>query len=763
MPRRILSRSLALLCFVLLLTPPAALASSHGVTIHGFPATMEPNKTYTFTVSSSTGDCCSSAAVKLSYPPAVTASPAFYTFSGSFTRTITMTTGSNPGSVTVVATMTLFGSDYTASASGTIVAPQGTSTLSAAPVFPSGLARQVTLQLSRPATSATTFNLNVGGTGAVGALIPASVTVAAGQTQSFFNVTGGNQGDAVITAKSASADFTHAAPLSVKIAGTIGFVGTNFCCVAAGGTTNLNIGLMTWVQPFGPQTTTIPFDVAMTLGGTTGSTLSASTFSYANGDTAKILTVNGGSQIGDATVTFSTSSPYVLTSVTYGVRVRGTISVQGAPSSLSTGQTSGPITLRLSHPSINTFSVNLVLSGSIAGASVSTPSVTFLPGEQTKTFTVTAGTNGGGLQVRPQLAPQPAPPAPPISYYFEQPGPSNINVISGAPTPAGSNITVQPPLPPGATVPLKVTYGEVTTAGTTTQTNVTVAFQPPSGYEIPGSALQFRVNTTATVSAPVTVCGTYPVTAADDPTELRLFKKTAEGWADVTSGLDAANRQLCGELLSLGDGVFAIFRLNSPPVVAAITGPTDVVKAGEPAQFSATFTDADAADVHTGVWVGNDEAIGAAVITKVDGVWTATGNLAFTTAGTHRIYLVIRDGGNASFSPEFEVTVDAAPPVIESVTATPGFLWPPNNKMHGVVLTVSATDDVGTPVCAISGVSMAGITSGDYSVTGSLTLELKATHFNAYAITVTCTDSVGRTAAKAVTVTVDKPKDKKDK
>lgn len=101
------------------------------------------------------------------------------------------------------------------------------------------------------------------------------------------------------------------------------------------------------------------------------------------------------------------------------------------------------------------------------------------------------------------------------------------------------------------------------------------------------------------------------------------------------------------------------------------------------------------------------------------------------------------------------------PPAITSVSATPSVLWPPNNKMVSVSVSVSGT---GFPqaTCQIDSVTSneASTRPGDieWIVTGPLTVDLLAQRAGSgdgrvYTITVSCTNAVG-SAAQAVMVTV---------
>lgn len=115
------------------------------------------------------------------------------------------------------------------------------------------------------------------------------------------------------------------------------------------------------------------------------------------------------------------------------------------------------------------------------------------------------------------------------------------------------------------------------------------------------------------------------------------------------------------------------------------------------------------------------------------------------------------------------VTVkDTTPPVIESSSATPNMLWPPNHKMTKITVGATATDNcTPSPVCAISNVSsdepVNGLGDGDMApdwlITGAMTLNLRAERSGkgdgrVYTITLTCADGRGNSSNGTTSVAV---------
>jgi len=137
-----------------------------------------------------------------------------------------------------------------------------------------------------------------------------------------------------------------------------------------------------------------------------------------------------------------------------------------------------------------------------------------------------------------------------------------------------------------------------------------------------------------------------------------------------------------------------------------------------------------------------------------------TGNL------NEQIYVKPAGGGEeaqlTSGAVNFEATVRKVyAPTITSVTATPSVLWPANNRMVPVTLTVGVSDNSDpAPVCQVTNVaSNEPAVEADWQVTGLLTLDLRALRLGAdrgrvYTITVTCTNSSELSSSAAVTVRV---------
>ena len=133
--------------------------------------------------------------------------------------------------------------------------------------------------------------------------------------------------------------------------------------------------------------------------------------------------------------------------------------------------------------------------------------------------------------------------------------------------------------------------------------------------------------------------------------------------------------------------------------------------------------------------------------------WVLTAARAVNAAGT-----IVGEGTFNGVPSVFRLTklgsvpADTTAPVISGVTANPSTIGLPNGSMVSVSLSVAVTDVVDpAPVCALTSISSAGSTAGDYAVTGPLAASVKAVGGRNYSLTVTCTDASGN-ASTATTV-----------
>ena len=136
--------------------------------------------------------------------------------------------------------------------------------------------------------------------------------------------------------------------------------------------------------------------------------------------------------------------------------------------------------------------------------------------------------------------------------------------------------------------------------------------------------------------------------------------------------------------------------------------------------------------------------------------------------GTNLVRVSVTDDGtNFVTCDSFVVVVDTTPPVIQSITATPSTLWPPNHRMVPIRLNVRATDDCGPVTWRISSIHSSeavdaigsGHTSPDWLIAGPHRAMLRAERSGrgpgrVYTIGVEVSDLSGNTTNGNVYVTV---------
>jgi probable HAF family extracellular repeat protein len=184
--------------------------------------------------------------------------------------------------------------------------------------------------------------------------------------------------------------------------------------------------------------------------------------------------------------------------------------------------------------------------------------LSMLPGT---TFTLAGGINNLGqvaggsgdyaaVWSGPGSAFAPAPPPPPPPPVTSGPGA----------TPTGSNVSVEPKDPvTGATVTaVDLTFDNVSGAGTTTVAlkSIDEGSSPPApvGFQLGDPPTYYDIKTTATFSGKVLVCIDYASVQFTDQSQLKLLhyeiKNGIGAWEDMTTSVNTATKQLCGETTS---------------------------------------------------------------------------------------------------------------------------------------------------------------------------------------------------------------------
>ena len=170
-------------------------------------------------------------------------------------------------------------------------------------------------------------------------------------------------------------------------------------------------------------------------------------------------------------------------------------------------------------------------------------------------------------------------------------------------------------------------------------------------------------------------------------------------------------------------------------------------------------------------WYTSDVTV-AWNVTDEESAFTESGCGAQTvtsdTSGTTFTCAATSAGGPSAAS----VTIkrDTSAPAVVSATANPSVLWPANNKMAAVTVSVDASDaGSGAVTCSIDSI---GSNEGgsahepDVQLTGDLTMNLRAERAGKgsgriYTAHISCTDAAGNTSSSTATVTV--PHDQRKK
>jgi hypothetical protein len=89
------------------------------------------------------------------------------------------------------------------------------------------------------------------------------------------------------------------------------------------------------------------------------------------------------------------------------------------------------------------------------------------------------------------------------------------------------------------------------------------------------------------------------------------------------------------------------------------------------------------------------------------------------------------------------------------VYASPDAIWPPNGKVVGVTMSITAADNVDPlPNCGLTAIS--GGAAGSTTIAGPFNAFVRADNGAVYVLTMTCTDSSGNASSASATVTVAK-------
>jgi uncharacterized repeat protein (TIGR01451 family) len=145
----------------------------------------------------------------------------------------------------------------------------------------------------------------------------------------------------------------------------------------------------------------------------------------------------------------------------------------------------------------------------------------------------------------------------------------------GTSTPPGTGVTVTPQdAATGSTV--DVTFGTVTTPGSTSVSTTADGPPPPAGFTLAGSATYYDISTSATYTGILTVCVPFdPSTPNPSALQLLHFDSTTSTWVDITTSVDTIDDVICGQTSSLSP--FAVMQPAAADLSITNSAPPSVV------------------------------------------------------------------------------------------------------------------------------------------------------------------------------------------
>ena len=162
-------------------------------------------------------------------------------------------------------------------------------------------------------------------------------------------------------------------------------------------------------------------------------------------------------------------------------------------------------------------------------------------------------------------------------------GVSDIETLTlsiAIPTPVGQNVLVQPVVPEGQG-PITLSFGQITSPGTTSVTVVDQSEVPPPGNVEVGGVI-YEVTTTATYTGLIQLCFSYAGIDFGTATP-RLFHFENNVWVDITTSVDPSTQTICGATTTLSPFavlVSNVVRTGFYKPVSPIAGFLNIVKGG---------------------------------------------------------------------------------------------------------------------------------------------------------------------------------------
>jgi len=331
-------------------------------------------------------------------------------------------------------------------------------------------------------------------------------------------------------------------------------------------------------------------------------------------------------------------------------------------------------------------------------------------------------------------------------------------------TSSGNNVAIKPVDTTSGSSPVTLTFTTVTQPGLTSLTTSTNGPPPPTGFQLGNPAEYYNLTTTATFTGTILVCINYTGISFVTPPGPRLFHFENGSWVDRTVSVDTTNMIVCGSVTSLSP--FALFRQVDiiPPTISAALSPLPNAAGWNNSNVTVTLTSVDnpggsgvkqiAYSATGGQTIASTVATGASTSFSI----SAEGVTTITFFGTD-------NAGNVEAPKSVAIRLDKTPPAL-SCNASPNRLWPPDNKLTPINVSVNVADSLSGPagftllsVASNEPDSGSGDIQGWAIGTPGISGELRATRLGQgngriYTLTYRGSDQAGNTATCTTTVTV---------
>ena len=296
---------------------------------------------------------------------------------------------------------------------------------------------------------------------------------------------------------------------------------------------------------------------------------------------------------------------------------------------------------------------------------------------------------------------------------------------------------------------------------TTPPTIASISASPSSIVPPNGAMVPVTVSVTATDNAdPSPVCSIDSITAAGSTAANSSVTGPLTGSVRAASGATYTFNVTCAD--ASGNQAHGSTNVLVPPdttapVISHVTASPSTIWPPRGQMVTVTI----------GVTATDDSGVAPACsLSSITGPGTPgvdyavtgqfTGSVAAVSGRTYSFTAHCIDGAGNGSTASVNVVVprDTTAPVITALSATPSNIWPPDNKMVNVSVSVSATDDVdAAPACALSAVSGS---PANAAITGRFSASVRASNGSVYLLTVTCSDAAGNMSSASTSVAVTK-------